>query len=150
MTFYPAAMVVCSCLLIQSCGTKMNIPDTTTLKEEIIRTEKQFETAAGEKGIEDAFYTFADEHAVIKREHDTLIIGKAEIKNYYHNPVYKEATVTWKPDFADVSDDGTLGYTFGKYTWKAKDKDGKVAEYKGVFHTIWKRQPDGTWKYVWD
>jgi ketosteroid isomerase-like protein len=27
---------------------------------------------------------------------------------------------------------------------------GEVGEYQGVFHTVWKRQPDGTWKYVWD
>ena len=23
-------------------------------------------------------------------------------------------------------------------------------EYKGIFHTVWKRQSDNSWKYVWD
>jgi ketosteroid isomerase-like protein len=150
MTSYSAVYMFSFCLLFLSCGTKKNMNDKNSLKNEIIQTEQQFETAAREKGIEEAFFSFADEHAVIKREHDTLILGKAGIKNYYHNPVYKEASVTWKPDFTDVSDDGTLGYTFGKYTWKAKDRNGKVAEYRGIFHTVWKRQSDGTWKYVWD
>jgi len=34
--------------------------------------------------------------------------------------------------------------------WKIKDEQGKIAEYKGVFHTVWKKQADKSWKYVWD
>jgi len=62
----------------------------------------------------------------------------------------KDATVNWTPDFIDVADDGTLGYTYGKFSWKIKNDQGAVTEYKGVFHTVWKKQKDNTWKYVWD
>jgi ketosteroid isomerase-like protein len=58
--------------------------------------------------------------------------------------------VNWTPDFIEVSADGTLGYTYGKYVWKIKQANGTIKELLGIFHTVWKRQPDGSWKYVWD
>jgi ketosteroid isomerase-like protein len=45
---------------------------------------------------------------------------------------------------------GDLGYTFGNYVLKAKDKDGKpVVEY-GKYATVWKKQKDGSWKVAMD
>lgn len=120
------------------------------IKNEIFLTEKAFEQMTSDIGIADAFYYFADENAVILRENDTLISGKENIKVYYTKKNPANASVKWTPDFIDVSDCGTLGYSYGKYTWTIKDEDGKVTEYKGVFHTVWKKQTDGTWKYVWD
>jgi ketosteroid isomerase-like protein len=79
-----------------------------------------------------------------------LIKGKENIRNFYSAEFYKTASVTWSPDFIDVSQNGDLGYTFGKYRWQSKDSAGKVNEFKGIFHTVWKKQNDGTWKYVWD
>ncbi|HTJ49923.1 MAG TPA: hypothetical protein VL443_10745 [Cyclobacteriaceae bacterium] len=134
-----------SVLLITSCRHA----DKDEIKKEIFQTEKAFEKMTTEKGIAEAFYYFADEDAVIKRENDTLIIGKENIKIYYEKK-NKNATVNWTPDFIDVPDDGTLGYTYGKYSWKVKNEEGLVTEYKGIFHTVWKKQKDGSWKYVWD
>ena len=56
----------------------------------------------------------------------------------------------WKPDFVDVAASGDLGYTYGHYTYSYIDSTGKAAEDKGIFHTVWKRQPDGNWRFVWD
>lgn len=120
------------------------------IKSEIFQTEKAFEKMTSEKGIAEAFYNFADENAVIKRENDTLISGKENIKIYYEKKSMKNAIVNWTPDFIDVSDCGNLGYTYGKYNWKIKDEEGKTVEYSGIFHTVWKRQSDNSWKYVWD
>lgn len=103
-----------------------------------------------EKGIAEAFYFFADDSAVIKRQNDTLVIGKVNIKKYYSNDFYKYASVKWAPEFIDVSEDGTLAYTYGKYVWKSKDNAGNESEFTGVFHTVWKKQKDNSWKYVWD
>lgn len=133
-----------------SCKHKTNDLEINELKEKIVQTEKDFETRVREKGVQEAFYEFADSNAVIKREDDRLIKGREHIKIYYQNTKFTQDSVTWKPDFVEVSDDGTLGYTYGVYTWKLKDSTGKFSEYKGVFHTVWKKQSDGTWKYVWD
>ena len=120
------------------------------LKQEIYDAEKSFEKKCAEEGIEEAFYFFASDSAVIKRQNDTLVIGRENIKHYYSNPAFKMASVTWTPDYIDVSDDGSMGYTFGKYLWKVWNNAGDTTEYKGVFHTVWKRESDGLWRYVWD
>jgi len=140
-------LIFASLFLITSCR---HCIDKEEMINEIAQTEKAFEKMAFEKGIAEAFYFFADENAVIKRENDTLIIGKENIKIYYDKKNNKNATVNWTPDFIDGSDCGTIGYTFGKYVWKIKNQNGEQIEYKGVFHTIWKKQKDNTWKYVWD
>ena len=134
-------------VLIFSCNTSV---EKESLIKEIFNSEKAFEKMCAEKGIAEAFYFFADDSAVIKRENDTLIIGKEQIKEYYDKEFYKTAKVSWAPDFIDVSEDGTLAYTYGKYLWVSKDEKDNDVEYRGVFHTVWKRQIDNTWKYVWD
>jgi ketosteroid isomerase-like protein len=143
----PILFILAGILLYGSCHRPI---DKKEIIREIFQTEKAFEKMASEKGVAEAFYFFADEKAVIKRENDTLIMGKENIKIYYDKRSNKNATVNWTPDFTAVSDDGTLGYTYGKYVWKIKKENGDTAEYKGIFHTVWKKQLDGTWKYVWD
>jgi len=134
-------------LFCVSCDHKLN---KEQLKQEVLKAEKSFEKMCAEKGIAEAFYFFADDSAVIKRENDTLILGKENIKKYHSGDFYKTASVKWAPDFIDVSDDGSMAYTYGKYIWTSIDENGSVAEFKGVFHTVWKRQKDKSWKYVWD
>jgi ketosteroid isomerase-like protein len=133
-----------------ACSSKKETKSLSGLKEEVIQTEKEFAALAKKSGIRDAFYYFADEIAVIKRGNDTLITGKENIREFYQNPKFKNFDLSWAPDFADVSEDGTLGYTYGKYILKIKDENGDTSEYTGVFHTVWKRQENGSWKYVWD
>ena len=141
-------LLLFTCVLLStSCKPTVN---KENIKEEIYQTEKEFEKMALEKDIAEAFYFYADENAVIKREKDTLIIGNEGIKKYYEAKNFTNTTVNWTPDFIDVSDCGTLGYTYGKYSWKFKNSDGTESEYTGIFHTVWKKQPDNTWRYVWD
>jgi hypothetical protein len=58
--------------------------------------------------------------------------------------------LVWAPSKVDVSADGTLGYTWGRYDYSARGKDGKVSTATGIYLTIWKRQPGGAWKVVYD
>ena len=136
-------------LLFCSCQTA-KVGEHEKIETAIRQVEKDFETMAAEKNIAEAFGFYADSNAVIKRENDTLIHGKEAIKNYYSSDYYKSASVKWSPDFIESSQDGTMAYTYGKYTWQFKDRSGKVSEFKGIFHTVWKKQKDGSWKYVWD
>jgi ketosteroid isomerase-like protein len=123
---------------------------TTGLTEEIRKTEKQFEDDLNKMGAAFAFEKYAAPNAVIKRQNDSLIYGPKAIRQFYSNEIYKSAKAFWAPDYIDISKDGTMAYTYGKYHWKMTDKSGAVKEYGGIFHTVWKKQPDGTWKYVWD
>jgi ketosteroid isomerase-like protein len=139
-------------ILLAACKikTRKDKPDNETLNAEVIKAENDFAKMAAEKGIAEAFWFFADSNAVIKRQRDTLIMGKENIRHYYSADYFKNASVTWAPDFVTVSEDGDLAYTYGKYTWQSKDSMGKINESNGIFHTVWKRQKDNTWRYVWD
>ena len=132
------------------CSKKTEVINPDTLKAEVAKAEDDFKNLSESKGIAEAFYAFADKHAVIKRDNDSLIQGKEAIKTYFDNPKFKKASVTWKPEFVDVSADGTLAYTYGKYVWTSTDSLGNKKDFKGRFHTVWKKQKDGSWKYVWD
>ena len=145
IVFLPLAILLSCSSPRSSNENKLN---NENAKQEIKKAEKDFAQMAADKGIAEAFYFFADSNATIKRQNDTLIHGKEAIKNYYSTPFYQKATVKWSPDFVQAS--GDLGYTYGKYVWSSTDSAGNPTTFNGVFHTVWKRQPDGSWKYVWD
>jgi ketosteroid isomerase-like protein len=137
-------------LTLYSCTPKTETVNLTYVKLQIVKTEKDFEKTVAEKGLAEGFYQFADSNAVIKREHDTLVIGRNNIKNYYLNPKFQNATVTWSLEAVTISDAGDMASTYGKYVWTLKDDSGKEQISKGVFHTVWIKQKDGSWKYIWD
>ena len=142
-----ASILIC---VAAACSTKQDGPNLSELKTEISATEKAFLNAAQTKGAAFAFHAFADSTAVIKRMKDSLIIGKENIKLFYSNTIYRDAKVEWHPDVINVSGSGDMAYSYGKYTWQVKDSSGIYKTHKGVYQTVWKKQKDGTWKYVWD
>jgi len=116
-------------------------------KAQIIQTELDFAKMADEAGVAAAFYEFSADSAVIGRG-GKIIKGREAIREYYEKNLAPGTRLQWAPDFADVS--GDIGYTWGKYTHLVPDSTGKMTESHGVFHTVWKRQPDGSWRFVWD
>jgi len=134
------------CILSFSCT---NQPKIQQLKQEVLDTESAFEKLCADSGIAVGFVHFADDSAVILRANDSLIRGKQAIAHYYQ-ATKNNASVMWTPDYVDVSADGTMAYTYGNYIWTVTDSLGNKKEYKGVFHTVWKKQRNGNWKYVWD
>ena len=124
-------------------------PAPKDYEREIYAVESAFQKMTVEKGIAEAFWFYADEHAVLKRQDDTLIKGRMDILKYYAGQDLKNASVQWSPDVVSVSQSGDMAYTYGKYVWTIGSGSSKK-EIKGVFHTVWKRQKDGSWKYVWD
>lgn len=143
---------ICCCTLILLLTTACNPGSNRKEKAigEIKATEKAFEQMAASKGIAEAFYFYADTMAVIKRGKDSLIRGKAAIRHFYSDSGFLKANVSWTPDFTEVSEDGKLGYTYGKYLWTSTDDNGAAVSNSGIFHTVWKKQADGNWKYLWD
>lgn len=138
-------------LLFFSCNAETKKDLVEKWKNEIRETEQNFSNMAKDDGIKKAFTTYAAENAVLMRN-DKLIVGKNEINIYFDKNNSKDTTIslTWEPDFVDVSESGDLGYTYGKYTYSYTDSLGKRINSNGVFHTVWKRQPDKTWRFVWD
>ncbi len=138
-------------LFFNSCCMNSNQNNVEEWKSEILQAESDFAEMAKQKGIKTAFLFFADEKAVLSRN-NKLIEGKENIRKFFESQSSenKNVSLVWKPDFLDVSESGDIGYTYGKYKYSATDSNSEKIETEGVFHTVWKKQTDGSWKYVWD
>lgn len=134
-------------LSFTSCQKVNKTESILKYKQEILEIELNFAKLAREEGLYKAFNYYAADDAVILRQ-DSLIKGKINIDLFYQNKHSKG--LDWKPDFVDVDTAGELGYTYGHYVFTYKDSIGNSIENKGIFHTIWKRQANGTWRFVWD
>jgi len=136
-------------VLIYSCGSPIAFVSPEKLKSELFAVEKEFCAMAQEEGVQKAFVYFAADSAAILRRNKVLK-GKEAIRLQYESFPRKGSRLEWAPDFADVSASGDLGYTYGKYTLTSTDSVGHQTQSEGIFHTVWKRQPDGKWRFVWD
>lgn len=121
----------------------------TGAHSEVYQTEVAFQKMTEADGIQSAFVFYAAASAVLHRN-GKLVEGKEAIQEFYGSPMYESAKVQWTPDHIELAGSGDLAYSYGKYVWFFPDASGKMTEYPGIYLTIWKRQPDGTWKYVWD
>jgi ketosteroid isomerase-like protein len=144
-----AVSIVIIVFILSGCQSNIPAVNLNTIKQEILNREKEFEALTAQVGIEKAFYEFAADSAVILRGNQ-IIKGRTEIRNYLSKSSLKNVQLLWDAEFVDVSASGDMAYTFGKYKFNAIDSLDKTIESTGYFHTVWKKQADGTWKFVWD
>jgi ketosteroid isomerase-like protein len=62
----------------------------------------------------------------------------------------KDYQLTWTPTDAMMGPSGDMGYTWGHYEGRSKDANGNPVETSGRYMTIWRREADGSWKFVMD
>jgi len=136
-------------IFLPACQKETSQQDIEKWKAEVVATEKAFNDMAQEKGLVEAFAFYAADDGVIRRS-KKIVAGKEEIREWYEKDVRPNETLTWAPTFVDVSKSGDLAYTYGDYTFTHYDSLGTVLQNKGIFHTVWKRQADGEWRFVWD
>ena len=124
-------------------------PDKEKLKKEVAAMEDAFCAMAQQQGILAAFEHFAAPDVAFIDTDPRKFRGGAAVRERI-GPDTPGDKLTWAASFTDVSDDGTLGYNYGRYESRHSESDGKESVRTGWFLTIWKRQPDGTWRYVMD
>jgi ketosteroid isomerase-like protein len=128
--------------------TEKQAPATPTNSEILVETDCSFASLAADSGLGVAFTYYAADSATILRDGSNPIVGKEVIRNLYSHPM--RGTLTWEPYFADIGQSGDLGYTLGNYQYTVKDSTGAAQVSHGFYVTIWKKQPDGNWRYVLD
>ena len=134
---------------IVSCKSEKSKNMIEEYQAEVIEIERSFARLAKEKGIKTAFLTYASDDAVLLRG-EKIIEGKDAISDYFDDQTISEINLEWEPDFVSVSSSGDLAYTYGKYKFSAKDENGNILANEGIFHTVWKKEADGKWRFVWD
>jgi ketosteroid isomerase-like protein len=114
---------------------------------DVLRTDREFYQTTLVKGAE-AWVEFAAENVTIDRG-PAALHGKDDLlqvyRKAYAEPGFK---LGWKPDGASVV--GTIGITHGHFELHQVNANGTDQKVTGTYVTVWRRQEDGTWKFVWD
>lgn len=115
----------------------------TTNRRTLVRMERDFARAAATKGTRDAFLEFIADDGVLFQP------GPVNGKKFWTERQPRKGLLSWEPIFADVSRAGDLGYTTGPWEFRPNGPDDKPVAF-GHYFTIWKKQDDGSWKFVLD
>jgi ketosteroid isomerase-like protein len=115
--------------------------------KDLIKLDKEFSELSRERGMKYAFLEYAADSAVLLQRNVWPVVGKKAISAAFEAFSDSGFMLTWEPLDADMSKSGDFGYTYGLYTSYIK-ADSSVT--RGKYVTIWKKQSDGSWKYVLD
>jgi ketosteroid isomerase-like protein len=112
------------------------------LKEQVKKTETAFAKTMADRDHKAFTAHLADE--TIFFSNGGVLRGKAAVaegwKRWFEGP---KAPFAWEPAEVEVLDSGTLAMSSGP----VYDPDGKRI---GTFNSVWRREPDGSWKIVLD
>jgi ketosteroid isomerase-like protein len=125
------------------------MPSPSDPTAELLQTEKDFCAMARTAGIEAAFAAYAAPTAVFFDVDPQAHRGPEAVRIRFAGADPK-AVLSWVPVEAAVAGSGDLGYTWGTYEYHAPAKDGADRVGTGHYVTVWRRQPDGHWKFVLD
>lgn len=135
-------------LIIFSCkmpAKKEAVPSVEE-KMKMIDADKAFSKLSREKGMKKAFIEYMDGEGVLLRPNQYPLIGASAID--FLSQVNDTAfSLEWEPQNGRIAISGELGYTYGVYALKPSNADTVLY---GTYVSIWKKQADGSWKFVLD
>jgi ketosteroid isomerase-like protein len=105
----------------------------------IIAAERAFAADAAQRGWAAAFRSTAATDAI------TLSPGPVNAHQQLAGvPGDGETSLDWRPAYAGIARSGDFGFTTGPFQFRGRE--GIV----GHYFTVWRLQPDGQWKWVFD
>jgi ketosteroid isomerase-like protein len=113
--------------------------------EVLKQADRDFAALSAKEGPGRAFHDFAAPNVTLLNSHDPHATPDVFPKRF--GP---DTQIAWEPDEAQISAGGDLGYTMGHATITGKDKEGKPTLSHSRYVTIWRKQPDGSWKFIFD
>jgi ketosteroid isomerase-like protein len=132
-------------LLVILTGCMHPVEDKKFLQRELLKTDQDFNLMSMEKGMKVAFLSYSADTVIMLRQGQLPLFGKAELTKHLETIPDGKIHLQWVPVVAEAS--GNLGYTFGKWELRIQGKD--TVEY-GTYVTVWKKFPDGKWRFVLD
>lgn len=110
----------------------------------MVDAERAFIAMAKEQNTRDAFLFFLSDDAVTAGPEGPRT-GKESIRN---QPV-STGWLNWEVAYCDIAASGEMGYNTGPWEFRVQKTDEKPVAY-GEFHSVWKKQADGSWKNILD
>jgi len=115
-------------------------------KQQMMDADRAFSKLSEEKGMKNAFLEYIDSNGVLLRPNQMPVLG-ADAIDYLIQQNDSSYTLKWAPQRGFVAQSGDLGYTYGLFQLQSKVKDTTIF---GTYVSIWKKQSDGSWKFVLD
>jgi uncharacterized protein (TIGR02246 family) len=133
-----AALVACT-----------QMPDLETERQALLDLDIAFMQEVARGGGEAWASYFAEDGRMFSG--DGWVVGRDAIREHM-TEVFADSTLglRWKPDLADVSVLGDMGYTIGTYRLTSRGESGAPVDMSGTYLTIWRKESDGTWKVAVD
>jgi hypothetical protein len=133
-------------LLLSACRDKKKetADSIAAIKAEVMETDRSFSKYSELKGLRAAFTQYIDSNGILLRP-GVVPLVEGNAMDFISQSDDSGFIMTWDPRSATVAASGDLAFTYGIYSMKEKTADS--IEY-GTYVTIWKKQPDGTWKFV--
>ncbi len=135
-------------ILFLSCKNKPLKEESSTAayKLELIATDKAFSEMSSASGMKKAYIEYIDSNGVLLRPENMPIIGANAI-DYLIQQDDTGYQLTWEPRHVEVANSGEMGFTYGIYAMRPKEKDTVIY---GTYTSIWRKQKDGKWKLALD
>jgi ketosteroid isomerase-like protein len=109
----------------------------------------EFSRDASKFGTGEAFGRYAAPDAQIFSAPGEFITGPEAIIQSFGASTLKSSLV-WHPVHGEVSRSEDLGFTVGNAVLTGEREDGAPVVRYSKYLTVWKRQRDGSWRYVVD
>jgi ketosteroid isomerase-like protein len=131
-----------SCALVHVSGPSDVVAQVDPVAVQVESREIAFAKAMTDRDF-DAFLTFVSPEAVFFNGNEALV-GRDVIAQawapFFEGPA---APFSWHPDVVQVLESGLLALTSGPVR-------GTTGEVVGRFNSVWRKDPDGQWRVVFD
>ena len=126
-----------------------SINSTENHTDQLLQVDREFSQMSAEKGMAIAFDYYMADSAIMLKNNRTPLKGRDVINKTFVNVPLADK-LTWEPIDAHIAESNDLGYTIGQWTYSATDSTGAVSNSYGHYVSIWEKQENGKWKYVFD
>lgn len=124
--------------------------ENQNVKDMLMELDRQFDKTTSTGGV-DAWVSYFAHDGVMVVSQGEDIKGREEIRKSMEGAFSLPGfSLRWEPIDASVSNDGSLGYTYGKYVRRYLDKKGVEIISTGKYTTVWQRQEDNSWRVILD
>lgn len=149
MTPWKAFMVCIACAGLAH-DARAQVPDLEAAAAQIVRADRDFAQSVADKNRQ-KFRSFVAEATTFNGGTATELRGRAAVMKDWEDFFLPDGpTLTWEPTKGEVIGAGDLGYTTGRSVFRTRAKDGTMTERLGMYLTVWRKQPDGSWQVVFD
>lgn len=146
MSARPRLLAAAMAIGAVACGPPWGPPPDPA---ELMEADRQFAVETAARGADGWAAWFAEDGRMYRER--GYVDGREAIREAMV-PAFADSlrTLRWAPDTAVVAASGDIGYTLGHWESVIRTPAGDSVLGRGNYVTLWRRQPDGTWKVAAD